>query len=167
MQKFTVHPSDFKEPIMSMSQIGRSRDSDKFSYCVYVNPDPGRRGNPYLKFYNASNYSKADKVIRLGMKKFEIIRHSDGLKFWDVNRQELKMLDAFLSRTAKENPKYTNWQYAIYQWNREALFITDAPDEYASNIDAFFDGFYDTEENLSEPSYIPSFQERIIYADKI
>lgn len=155
------------EPILSMSQIGRSRDTDKFGYCVYVNPDPGRKGNPYFKFYNASSYKKADSVIRLGIKSFEIIKHSDGLQFWNVGTKELKALDMFMARKSKEYPKYTNWEVTLYQWNREALFITDAPDEYDMNIDAFFDGYYDTDDNFSEPSYIPSFQKRIVYADMI
>ncbi|MCM1226143.1 MAG: hypothetical protein NC320_01800 [Clostridium sp.] len=167
MKKFTVYPSDYKEPIMSMAQIGRSRDTDKFGYCVYVNPDSGRKGNPYFKFYNASGYNKADKVIRLGIKKFEVIKHSDGFKFWDISKQEAKALDSFLSRKSKMYSQYTNWELMIFLWNVEALFITDAPDEYESNIEAFFDGFYDTKENLAEPSYVPSYQERIVYADMI
>lgn len=167
MKKITVRPSSYKEPIMSMAQIGRSRDTDKIGFCVYVNPDSGRKGNPYFKFYNAGGYNKADKIVRLGIKRFEVIKHSDGFKFWDVTKRELKVLDIFLSRKSKDYPKYTNWEVTLYQWNKEALFITDAPDEYDSNIDAFFAGYYDTEENLSEPSYIPSTQEQILYAEEI
>lgn len=167
MKKFTVISENYREPIESMSQIGRNGSEDKSEYCVYVNPDQSRTGDPYLKYYNARSYSKADKVIRLGMKKFEIIHHSDGLRFWDVTRKELKTLDNFLSGRSKIFSPYTNWQVALYLWNYESDLFTDIPDKYNTIIEAFFDGYFDTEENLNKPNYLPSFQKQILYADEI
>ena len=77
-------------------------------------------------------------------------------------------LDKFMSRKSRKYSGYTNRQAAIYDWNYEYGFISQSPETlYDSDIDAFFDGYYDTKDNLSEPSYIPSNQTRIVYADYV
>lgn len=167
MKIYVNRLSENKEPILSMARIGAANERDKFNFCVYVNPDSKRNGNPYFKFYDSKSYSTAKKVVRLGIKKFEIIKHNDGFTFWDISKNEAKVLDAFLSRKSKSDARCTNWEYTIYHWNNESGFITDSPDEYTDNIEAFLDGYYDNAENLKFASYIPSYQKQIIYADEI
>lgn len=101
------------------------------------------------------------------MKKFEKIKSSDGFEYWDIGRREVKVLDDFMSRKSRDYPNYTNWEVTMYLWNRESFFIDNAPDECASNIDAYFDGYYDIDENLSHASYIPSEQSQIFYAELV
>lgn len=151
--------------IFCMAKIGHST---KPAFCVCVNPDAGRVGDPYLKYYNAQNCSKAKSVIRLGLKEPKLIHHKDGKLDWDVNKKELKQLDTFLSSNSKTYRGYTNWQVTIYHWNYEyGLLDEDYPEEYNSLIDAYFNGYYDTPDNISEPSYIPSYQKQIFYSDSI
>ena len=151
--------------IFCMAKIGQSA---KPAFCVCVNPDAGRVGEPYLKYYNSQNYNKADAVIRLGLKEPKFIYHKDGKNQWEVTRKELKQLDEFMTKKSAKYRRYTNWEVTLYHWNYEYGFLdADYPDDYETDIDAFFDGYYDTEENLSEPSYLPSYQERIVYADMI
>ncbi len=162
MKKFTVRPSNLQDDIFCMAKIG---SSEKPSFCVWVNPDPGRVGDPYLKYYNAQNYTKAESVIRLGLKETKFIYHNDGKQSWKVTKKELKQLDDFLSKKSRKFVGVTNWQVTIYHWNYEyGLIDEDFPDKYASMIDAFVDGYFDTKENLSEPSYVPSNQKQPEYA---
>ncbi|MCM1226185.1 MAG: hypothetical protein NC320_02010 [Clostridium sp.] len=149
--------------IFCMAKIGQSA---KPAFCVCVNPDAGRVGEPYLKYYNAQNYNKAEAVIRLGLKEPKFIYHKDGKKQWNVTKRELKQLNEFMSKKSIDDKPYTNWQSTLYHWNYEYGFLdSDYPEEYDRRIDAFFDGFYDTKENLAEPSYLPSCHEQILYAD--
>lgn len=153
------------EPIYSMAQIGQN---EKPSFCIWVNPDQGRNGNPYFKMFDAQRYTSAEKSIRIGLLEPKLIFHADGKKIWNVTKSDLKELDRFMSKKSRKYAGYTNWQATIYDWNYEYGYIQPSPEDmYDSDIDAFFDGFYDTKENLSKPSYIPHTQRQIIYSDEI
>ena len=165
MKRITVIPPDYQEPIYSMAQIGQNESP---GFCIWVNPDQGRNDDPYFKMYNAQKYASAEKSIRIGLLEPKLIYHSDGKEIWHVTKSDLKHLDVFMSKKSRKYVGYTNWQATIYDWNYEYGCITPSPDdEYVSDIAAFFDGYYDTEENLAKPSYISSTQRRIIYADEI
>jgi hypothetical protein len=153
--------------ITSMATVGKS-DGDKPHFMVQVNPDAKRIGNPYLKYYDANNYLKADRVIRLGLTDLKAFDHSSerGIKFWKVNKEDLRVLDAFLSEKSKDFPAYTYWQMALYHWNNEYGFISNT-DAYPTNIDAYMAGYYDTAENLNHKSYVPSTQEQQTYTNLI
>jgi hypothetical protein len=155
----------YSTEITSMATVGKS-DGDKPHFMVQVNPDPKRVGDPYLKYYDANNYRKADRVIRLGLKDLKAFDHSNerGIKQWNVSKDDLRVLDAFLNEKNKDFPAYTNWQVALYHWNNEYGFISNT-DEYSTNIEAFIAGYYDTDENIAEPSYVPSTQEQHKYVD--
>lgn len=155
----------YSEPVYSMAQIGRNENPE---FCVWVNPDQGRTRDPYFKMYNAQRYTAATKSIRIGILEPKLIYHSDGKQVWHVTKSDLKELDKFMSRKSRKYSGYTNWQATIYNWNYEYGFISPSPETlYDSDIDAFFDGYYDTRDNLSEPSYIPSNQTRIMYTDYV
>lgn len=156
-----------QEPFAGTVPIGKSDDSDDIEYCVCINSNPIRYYRPYLKFYNAKEFYRAEKVIRLGLKQPEVVLQTDELEFWNVTKNELRLLDKFLAQKSKIFSVYSNWQTALFIWNSENLFFTDFPKEYPSITDAYFDGFYDTEENLKKPHYLPSFQKQIFYADEI
>ena len=163
MKKFTVRATDLQDDIFCMAKIG---SSIKPAFCVWVNPDSGRVGDPYLKYYNAQNYTEAESVIRLGLKEAKLIYHNDDKKRWKVTKEQLKQLDTFLSSKSAEYRRYTNWQTTIYHWNYEYGFLdSEYPDRYDTIIDAYMDGYFDTNDNLSNPSYIPSYQKQPSYAD--
>lgn len=165
MKNFIVFPSDYREPILTMAQVGRN---EKPGFCIWVNPDQGRKGDPYFKMYNAQSYAKADKCIRIGIREPKLIYHTDGKKVWHITESDLKYLDKFMSQKSRKYAGYSNWQATIYDWNYEYSFIHPSPEnQYEEDIDAFFDGYYDTEENLSDPSYVPSYQRQIIYAEEM
>lgn len=62
-----------------------------------------------------------------------------------------------MNSKSKKNPKYTNWEYTIFSWNDEYRFL-ESYEGVEPLIDEFFNGYFDTEENLSNPSYVPSYQ---------
>ena len=163
MKKSTVRPADLPDDIFCMVKIGSSM---RPAFCVWVAPDPGRAGDPYLKYYDAQNYTQAGSVVRLGLKEAKFIFHHGGKKHWKVTKEDLQQLDRFLSAKSAEYRRYTNWQTTIYHWNYEYGFLApEYPDSYDTLIDAYMDGYFDTKDDLSDPAYIPSDQEQPSYAD--
>lgn len=153
------------EPIYSMAQIGQN---EKPAFCIWVNPDQDRIGDPYFKMYDSQRYTTAKRSIRIGIKAPKLIYHKDGKGVWAVTTSDMKYLDAFMSKKSRKYLGYTNWESTIFDWNYEYGFITPATDsEYASDIDAFFGGYYDTSKNLNHPSYVPSTTKQPTYADLI
>ena len=90
---------------------------------IAVNPDPSRGwyGEEYFKVYNNDNARKADKVIRIKFRSAQYVYHknSDGKQDWILNSKERKQLIDLLNKQSKL-PGFTNWQYAIIQFNTEA-----------------------------------------------
>ena len=145
--------------ISCMSKVGTS---EKPSFLVGVYEDGSHIGEPYLKIYNSSKYSSSTHVTRLSMRDGHRIIHKnvDGRLEWDIDKKTLKALEAFLEKKSRQFVGYTNWQAMIYLWNYEPSTITPAPEDvYDSDIEAFYDGYYDTEENSSNPNYMRSDSE--------
>lgn len=143
--------------IYCMSKVGTS-EKPPFIVGVYESGD--HIGIPYLKIYNSQKYSTATKVTRLSLRDGSRIVHknTDGCIEWDdINNKTLKALDTFLQKRSRQFSEYTNWQVMIYLWNYETGFIKPSPEnKYNTDIDAFFDGYYDTEENMNNPNYMSS-----------
>ena len=142
------------EAIYCMATVGRNLSQN---FTVAVNPDSKHIGLCYLKYYNSNNYKKADKVIRLNLKKPEKIYHTnfDGKENWEINSQERKMLCQFLDSQSKQFPEFTYWQLTLYHWNNEYGFLlSDYPDAFANHIEAFISGFYDDLDESMHPSYM-------------
>lgn len=148
---------DDLEPIESMSQIG----SDETANMVYyVNPDTNRRGDPYFKVYDNILRSKAKHMTRISFfePKYIIHKPDKGMKYWKLNTSEIRAVIDYMNRRSALF-RITNWQYAMYMWNMEFSFFNNGFDEnkYDNAVMAYVDGFYDDEEHLGHPSYVPSF----------
>lgn len=152
--------SEFGEYISCMAKVGSSQ-KPPFMFCVYE--DGSHIGEPYLKIYDSSKYSSSKRVTRLSLidGRRIIHRNLDGREEWNIDNGTLKALNDYLKKNSKQYPNYTNWQVLIYMWNYETSFIAEFDDDkYDSYIDAFFDGYYDTEDNLSNPNYMKSDSEQ-------
>lgn len=123
--------------------------SQQYGVLVSVNPDSNRNGNPYFKFYNSSNYSKATKIVRIAFKSTDYIVHanSDGKKLWKLNNKEKSLLIAIMKSNSPSYSNRTVWDAAKYTWNLEYL-------EELINIDNYFNGDYD-EKYKDDAGYIP------------
>ena len=151
------------ESIFSMATVGRN---EKPTLMIAVNPDTGRIGDCYFNYYNNAYYPKSTKVTRINIKKPEKILHKnyDGKEEWGLSSRDKRILCAFLDAKSRDVPSLTNWQMVLYHWNNEYGNISKQfPDKYQSRIDAFVQGFYDTEENLKNPSYVYSKLKRPDY----
>ena len=143
------------EPIESMAQIGIDRDAQM---AYYVNPDPSRIGEPYFKVYDRESYVKSTRIARISFLEPRYIQHKDTKKPWILNHSEKRRLLQFLNDPSIKYSGASNWEYALYQWNNEHLLLNEAYNKkiYKDEIDAYIRGFYDIEENLDNPSYLPS-----------
>ncbi len=154
-----VEDLSYLEPIESMSQIG-SDETAKMVY--YVNPDTNRRGDPYFKVYDNILRSKARTMTRISFlePKYVIHKPDRGMKSWKLNKSEIKSMIKYLNKRSALF-KITNWQYAMYMWNLEFSFFSKGFDEnkYDNSVIAYVKGYYDVEENLNHPSYLPSYLE--------
>lgn len=144
------------EPIFSMATVGYDT---KHNITIAVNPDGNRVGDCYFKYYDHASYHSARCVARIDFRKPRKIihRNKDGKKDWKLNSDDLKILVWYLQQPSSDYSGLTNWQVALYHWNHEHHLLDKArPPKYDTTIKAFVDGFYDTEENLSDPSYLAS-----------
>lgn len=153
------------ESIFGMATVGRH---EKPNFLIAVNPDANRAGICYFKYYDSNEYSSAEHVTRLNFRKPEKVKHQnhDGKTEWQLNAKDRKDLCNYLDELSDEirYVAVTNWQVALYHWNHEYGLINESyPDEYKSRIEAFISGFYDTDENVHNPSYVASTLERPDY----
>lgn len=153
------------EDIFGMATIGRHIQPN---FTVAVNPDGNRVGNCYFKYYNRENYNIATHVTRLNLRKPNKIIHKnrDGKKEWQLNSIDKKAICQYLDQTSRYGVQFgaTNWDYTLYSWNNElGLLEAEFPEEYSSPFEAFVNGFYDTEDNMNNPSYVPSTLKRPDY----
>lgn len=148
--------------VTCMAKVGHS-DSDNFS--VAVNPDTNRSGECYLKYYNHKWYRSADKVVRVSLTESKYVFHKnfDGKTTWHLSSKDKEKLSNFLN--SKLSFGVTNWQLALYHWNNENDFLNSDTGSYKNPIEAFVNGHYDTEENVSNPSYMPSYAEMPNYLE--
>lgn len=137
-----------KQELFEMATVHRDF---KNNVSVAVNPDSNRIGDPYFKFYNNTDYRKADSVIRLMFFAPRWTYHqTDGKELWKLNSQEKKLLMECLASPSK---KYkindcTVWDATKFDWNYEYLGIDIEIDEY---LKGSYDKLYS-----DNPSYVPS-----------
>lgn len=79
----------------------------KNGFAIAVSPDTGRNyiDDPYIKVYNNTDYTKADKTLRISIKTGDIVihdKHNGGKKSWTPNNKELKELAKDLQDTVKD-----------------------------------------------------------------
>lgn len=134
-----------EEYLEEMATIYKSKE---YGICVAVNPHSKRKGIPYFKFYDDSDFTKAERVIRILFTEPDYVVHKDSKKLWKLNMKDKKLLISVLKKESKRYKGYTNWQVAMYDWNYEYL-------EEMISIDEYFNGEYD-EEYKNTVGYIPS-----------
>lgn len=137
-----------EEFLDEMATVYKSRE---YGILVAVNPDSNRSGNPYFKFYNADNYNKATKIIRVLFKKADYVVHNDGKELWELNSKEKKLLIKVLNEPSQYYPDITTWQAAKFDWDREYL-------EEPLRLDRYLKGEYD-EFYKDNPGYVSSYLE--------
>lgn len=134
-----------EEYLEEMATIYKSKE---YGVCVAVNPDSGRSGNPYFKFFNNSDFRKATKIIRILFKKPDYVVHKDGKQLWKLNTKEKKLLIEILNTESKQYKGYTNWEAAKFNWNYEYMEeLLDIEEYYAGNYDELY---------KNNPGYVPS-----------
>lgn len=152
-----------KEYIECMAFIGESEIVGKSTFSVYVNPDSKRKGIPYFKYCNNSDYVSCSKLIRIQLDACEYVFHtnSNNKKLWKINSQDKKLLCRFLESKSASNPEYTNFKMCCYYWNREMRLFRGIKWEYdkqecKTELDAYMQGQFDDKVCAQHPSYVPS-----------
>lgn len=134
-----------EEYLEEMATVYKNKEED---VTVAVNPDSNRIGNPYFKFFNNSDFRKADSVIRITFDNSDYIIYKDGKRLWKLNTQEKKLLIKILRDESKQYKGFTNWEAAKFNWNYEYF-------EEMFDFEKYFNGEYD-EEYKDDPSYVSS-----------
>lgn len=135
----------FKEYINEMATVYRN---EKYGICVAVNPDSGRIGDSYFKYYNASSYGKATHVIRILFNRPDYVVHKDDKQLWEINFYDKKILIKALKSPSQYYPEITTWEGAKFDWNREYL-------EVPLMLNKYLKGEYD-EMYKDNPGYVSS-----------
>lgn len=151
-----IHTSTDERSILGMSTVAYTEDPQQ---CVLVNPDSRRRGDPYFKYLDASSYMKATRLARISFLAPKLISHSNprGMRRWKLNSRECRQLQNFLKSKDMSCPALTVYESAKFCWNKEWQFIGQVtPEGYTSREAAYLDGYYDNQDNLQHPSYLPS-----------
>lgn len=153
------------DDIYGMATIGRHENPN---FLVAVNPDTNRFGDCYFKYYDDKSFDSAKRVTRLSFTAPVKVKHRnrDGKQEWDLNTKDRKNLCNYLDEPSKDYrlSGLTNWVMALYHCDNECgLLSDDYPEEYSNKVDAFLHGFYDTEENITNPNYLVSTLSRPDY----
>ena len=130
-----------------MSSIG---SSEKPAMSLWINPDPGRIGNPYFNVYDTESPKKGTShVCRLHFFDSGMEYHQDGYLDWILTNKDIKKIKTFLMEDNFDIPDYSNWDMCKFLWNVEYhLFPRRLRYDY-------FAGKFD-EQFKDHPSYVPS-----------
>lgn len=118
---------------------------------IVVNPNSNRQGNPYFKFYNSTNYSTADKVVRILFNYADYVIHTntDGKKLWKLSHKEKRILNELLNKPSTKYSNMTVWEACKFEWNTEYL-------ELPINLDKYINGEYDKDVHYTKNAgYVP------------
>ena len=89
---------------------------------VQVNPAEQYRGGDYFKVYDAVSEGSATRIARINFAYPIYTIHAPkwnrGKDYWYLNGREKRNLIEFLSNSNADHPEYTNWQYAILEFNK-------------------------------------------------
>lgn len=136
-------PRRIVEKLNEMATVGR--DNQK-GLLMQVNPDEGRQGLEYFKFYNAFNHSNANKMARIEFRRPEYVIHRNmmGKSKWFLNTHEKNDLMDFLHLKNSTRPDLDNWHYGIVAFNNEKGLN---PEETEQNLLS--------KGTLKHPQYLP------------
>ena len=136
------------ENIEYLEEMATVYKSTEKNCSVAVNPDSNRIGFAYFKFYNSSNFRNATKVVRILFTKPDFVYHRDGLRLWELNSGEKKLLIEVLKSPSNRFKGHTIWDAAKFEWNSEYF-------EEMFDVDIYFAGGYD-EKYKGVAGYVPS-----------
>ena len=112
----------------------------KNSVLVQVNPDMGRMGLEYFKFFNSFSEGKATRIARISFRdpRYVIHHNNRGKDNWILNSKEKRMLVALLQQKSDmincEGNVLTNWEKSIVQFNLEkGLPKEDTEENFVNN----------------------------------
>lgn len=152
------------DSVFAMSTIGSYLDKGKLVFRMSVHHGRTHRNGCYFKIYDGSLSNKkrsaikiATKIARINFKEPSYESHRDRLPAWILSPDECKQLNEFLDSVSEESKvPMTNWEFAKYQWNRELGLLDDYSyqEKYSDMQSAYIDGYFDTEENLSNHQYL-------------
>lgn len=147
--------------VYSMASIGVNT---KPTFAVQVHPDFGRSGDSYMKLYDNKVFSSEGNKTRVSLLRPKYVVHNN--EVWKLNSKYRRALVDFLNSPSKDFPGLTNWEMVKYNWNNECHILSyDVNTGELTRPQAYVNGLYDTEENLSDPSYVPSCAEMSNYLD--
>ena len=148
---FTLFDPDeyYSREVEPLGEMATVTTSDKPALRIQINPDRGRKGNPYFKVFNSPNFSKGTKVARLHFLDSGMEYHRDEFFDWILTSKEIRQIKELLMKPHSREKGYTNWQMAKWLWNMEYTFMM--PDE----LDDYMEGKFD-DQFKDHPSYVPS-----------
>ena len=136
----------------------------KPTFAVQVHPDSERSGDPYMKLYDNKGFSSEGNKTRVSLLRPRYVVHNN--EVWKLNSKYRRALVDFLNSPSKDFPGLTNWDMAKYHWNNECHVLSyDVDTGKLTGSQAYVSGLYDTEDNLSNPSYVPSYSEMPNYLE--
>ena len=145
-----------ESPVYAMATIGTHSNP---TFKITVNPDMLRVGDPYFKMYLGKNEHVNDGLVRISFLGPYYITHSDNRSDRDsveIKRIYKKSLIEFMDKSSKVHESMKMWDFCKFSWNNEYGEFFDKEHDYLTNYEAYMNGFFDTPENLSHPSYLPS-----------
>ena len=145
----------------SMASIGVNTNP---AFAVQVHPDFGRSGDAYMKLYDNKGFSSEGNKTRVSLLRPKYVVHNN--EVWKLNSKYRRALVDFLNSPSKDFPGLTNWDMVKYHWNNECHVLSyDVDTGELTRPQAYVSGLYDTEDNLSNPSYVPSYSEMPNYLE--
>jgi len=148
MKKLIRYP----EEVYAMTTIGRN---SKPAYMVAVNPDSNRIGDCYFKFYDSDSYSSSSSISRIRFDSPKYVKPHKGKHIVKLNATMKNELNKFMKTSYQDFPEITNWDYTKYAWNLDHNLVKSYV-EGKTPLQSYIDGDCDTEENLSNPNYVPN-----------
>lgn len=108
--------------ITSLDEMATIGWDEREGILLQVNPVEGYIGGDYFKLFNAVDERRASKVARINftapLYTIHARKWNRGKDYWWLNSREKKVLIEFLESTNTDHPEYTNWQYAILEFNK-------------------------------------------------
>lgn len=120
LEKCNLRVSDV-DYFTSLDEMATVGWDERKGLLIQVNPSDCYIGGDYFKVFNATSEASASKVARINFANTLYTVHAKkwnrGKDNWWLNSREKKDLMAFLNAQNINHPQYTNWQYAILEFN--------------------------------------------------
>lgn len=134
---------------MEMATVGVIERHGTFGIKVTVDSDRGNKPGTYFKIYDSNDYHSAKHCLRINFKSNTYFYHRGFPRVWNPSHVPFDDINKWLKEKSKYEPTLSNWQYAIFQWDREC--------GYYISIEDFISGKSDIEYG-DNPRYVLSTQ---------